>query len=309
MRTATDVIRRGFDSAVANWPLLLIRIAESIVFAIIAVGAVIAILVPLFVSIGLTASTIGSIDDPSEILTTLLPKYWIVLVYVIVAVTLLLIVFVAMHAFVQGGVARVFSDAERAAGPAAVDRSRLRSFSIDRWLAGGRELWWTLFLIYNIAWGLAGLVMLVPPVAVLAMILLLRESPAAVAIGCIGLAICGFVILIVAVATSLWTQKAIAVAALRSAGAAEALSGAWREAFADFMRHFAVAFVMLVVMIGGSGAISSFSLVFAIPDSAAATLALTPVRLVLSLVNSIFSAAVGNWFLASFVALTAEARK
>ena len=41
-RSATEVLRRGFDSTLANWPLILIRIAEGIVF----VGIVIAFGLP-----------------------------------------------------------------------------------------------------------------------------------------------------------------------------------------------------------------------------------------------------------------------
>ena len=52
-RTIFDTLRRGVDNTIANWALIVIRVVEVIVFALIAVGAALAVLIPLFVSIGL----------------------------------------------------------------------------------------------------------------------------------------------------------------------------------------------------------------------------------------------------------------
>lgn len=308
-RTAADIIRRGFDSAVVNWPALLIRIAESVVFVIIAVAAVFALIVPLFVSIGLSHLDLANAEDAASALVRLLVEHWMILVYVALLATAVLIVFIAVHSFVQAGLAHIFGDAERAAGALPVSRIRLRAFNIDRWLEGGWRSWWPVFLIYNIAWTFAGLVMLVPLIVVVALMLLARQSGAAVAVGCLGLVASFFVIMIVAVLTGIWTQKAIVLSVLRRLGAIDSLGDAWRDALGDFGRHFAVAFVMLVIVIGGTSVISTFSLAFSVPASHPfVMLAFSPIRILLSFVSSAFSAAVANWFLASFVALSAEER-
>ena len=60
--------------------------------------------------------------------------------------------------------------------------------------------------------------------------------------------------------------------------------------------------------IGGAGVLSIISVAFAMPGGAApvAAFVFLPVRLVISLVSSVFSAAVSNWFIASFAALKEE---
>src|SRR6058998_2076105 len=42
LRNTTDVLRRGLDSTLANWQLIAIRIAASILFVIIIVASIVA---------------------------------------------------------------------------------------------------------------------------------------------------------------------------------------------------------------------------------------------------------------------------
>ena len=150
--SATDVIRRGFDNTLANWPLLLIRIGEGIVMMILVVGAVLAIIIPVIVSLGLNATAFENPADVAEMLLGTLIDRWMVIVYVIAVVTLVLAVLVALHSFVEAGSARVYIDGERIAGPAALGpRERFKVFSADRWLEGGKRDWWSVFWIYNFA--------------------------------------------------------------------------------------------------------------------------------------------------------------
>jgi hypothetical protein len=154
-RGTFDVLRRGVDNTVANWPLILIRIAEMVILGMLAIAMLFIALVPILVSFGIELSKISSIDDIEQAAFALMEQ-WILLAWVFVAIFVLLVIFAAMHSLVEAGSARVYVDAEHAAGPALEGpRSRYRVFTIDRWMAGAREGWWTVFWIYNFAWGAA----------------------------------------------------------------------------------------------------------------------------------------------------------
>jgi hypothetical protein len=304
--TVSDVLRRGIDSVLANWPLLLMRIAESIVVAALAIAAALAVIVPILVSIGLSKfEDFQHIDDPADLVRNIFLNHWLVLVYVLIGITALLFVFLALHAFVEGGAAEILVSAERQAGDEPVnERRRLEAFSMDRWLRGGARMWWPIFWIYNATWGLGGLIMLVPLVLIAALMLLSRGNPAAIAIGCFGLLATFFIVMIVGIVVGLWTEKAIVVLAARNDGTASALSDGWRELRADLGRHFGAAFVIIVIAIGAAGVMVMFSAALGFTRSAGAQILFLPVRLGISLVNTFVSAAIGNWLLASFAALT-----
>jgi hypothetical protein len=304
--TVTDVLRRGIDSVLANWQLLLMRIAESIVIAGLGVAAALAIIVPIFVSLGLSKfEDFQHVDDPYDLLRTILANHWLILLYILIGVTVLLLVFLLLHAFVEGGAAEILVSAERQAGDEPVnERRRLEAFSMDRWLRGGARMWWPIFWIYNATWGLGGLIMLVPLVIIAAVMLLSRGNPAALAIGCLGLIATFFIVMIVAVVVGLWTQKAIVVLAARNDGASSALSEGWRELRSDLGRHFGTAFVIIAISIGAVGTMVMFSAMLGFTRSAGAQILFLPVRLGISLVNTFISAAIANWLLASFAALT-----
>ena len=172
---------------------------------------------------------------------------------------------------------------------------------------------WPLFWIYNIAYGVAALIICVPMMLIALAILavFLKEAPPAVAIvtGCIGVPIIIFLALATTIIAALWSQKAIVVCVEQRRGANDSLREGWREARADFARHFAVVFILFVIAVGGSGAINMVSLMFSGPPihhgvSAMIALALLPARIAIGIVNSFFSSAVALWSLASFAALS-----
>ncbi|MGZ7041089.1 MAG: hypothetical protein ACXVH7_04780 [Thermoanaerobaculia bacterium] len=303
--SVTDVLRRGLDSVLANWQLLLMRLAESILFAGIAVASVIAIIIPVVVSAGLSKFDFSNVDDPEELARSILFDHWLIITYVLAGICAILIVFIALHSFVQGGAAEVFVTAERQAGDETVPRKQLEAFTMDRWLRGGARTWWSIFWIYNAAWTVAALIMLAPIVAIGALVILTRGNPAGIIIGCLCLVLTLFVVLIVGVAASIWTQKAIVVVVSGAAGAATALGEGWRQARRDFSRHFAVTFVIFVIAIGSAGLLAMISVGSGMGGrSAGAQFLFLPIRLGVSFVNSFLSAIIGNWLLASFAALS-----
>lgn len=292
--SATDILRRGFALTVANWPLIALRIVESLLMVGLAIAAVVAIIVPIAVSAGL-----GNFSDVPGFVEGLL-EHWIVIVYALGVVAVLLLVVVAMHSFIDGATARVLVDSERAAA--------LPAFDMQRWLSGGAASWWPIFWIYNAIWSIAGIVLLVPLCATLAGMFVVTANGPRIAIGCLGLLLTVVVLLPVGVIAGVWTQKSIAVCLARSASGTDSMRIARQEIRADLGRHVLVAFIVMVVSFGGAGAISTlgFPASMANHGQPLSFGFFAPLQIALSVAQSIFSAAVGTWFLASFVALTEE---
>lgn len=302
-RPVGDVIRRGFDNTVANWMVIVIRIGETFLFGMIAIASLIAIVVPMLVSAGVWGLDLKDAQNAIEAVTNLLTLHWIIIIWVLVVATVLLLVFALVHSFVVAGAARIFIDGDSTGRQGS--RASFAAFTMERWLEGGRAGWLRVFWIYNLAYGAASLVILVPALALLVAIVVLHGSPAILIAGCLGLVMIVFVSVIAALVASIWCQKAIVVCLARSTGANDALRIAWHEARADPARHFAVALIMLVLGIGGVGVIGMLSLMITLPGATvpAAALIFMPMRLIISFVQSAFSSAVGNWTLASFAAL------
>jgi len=289
-RNAADVLRRGFEITVANWPLLLIRITEHILFVILAIASVVAIVVPIAVSAGLGHFEIDP-DNPNGaagIIAQALIDHWPLFLFVLVVITVVLIVFVAIHAFVQAGSAEVYVAGE---------------FTADRFMAGGKRGWLPVFWIYNIAWLYAGVVLLVPVLPIPFIIYLIGESMASIVVGCLLLLVWGFFAVLVGLATVLWTMKAVVIAMTRNLPARESLTEAKRLIRLEPGAHFAVAFIMMVIWFGGSALIGMFSGFASIGHATPFAVLTAPLHLLLSLLNAVFSAGVESWFLASFISM------
>jgi hypothetical protein len=301
-QSVTDVLRHGLDSTLANWQLIAIRIAENILFIMIVVAAVIAAVVPIAVAAGISNFDVKASANPGEAIAAMIVEHWMLIFYILAIATVILVLLIAIHSFVEAGNARVFIDAERVAAR--------RAFSIDRWMQGGRASWWAVFWIYNIAWGVGGLVMIVPLLATLAGMLAVSDAGPRVVIGCLGLFIFVLVTIPLAIIIAIWTQKAITIAVGRAAAANTALRAGWAAIRTDFGRHFAVAFIVFVIAFGGAMAISMLtapmSLVSGATRAPFVNIAFAPAQILSSILQSVFSAAVGLWFLATYVGLTEE---
>lgn len=309
-RTVTEVLRRGFENTIANWPLLLIRLAENILFIIMIVVAAIAVVVPIAVSLGVSKFDPSDAQSAADLMASILIEQWPALLYVFVVIVAVLTVFVAVHSFVESGSARVYVDAEAMGSRVSVpSRRELRAFTMDRWMAGGRQGWWRVFWIYNIAWSVASLIILVPVIILLGVMILMRENPGGMAaIGCAGGAVSLLFVILVATVTNIWCQKAIIICVARAWTAMTSLGAAWREFAADAGRHIAVALILFLLTIVGTFFFMSISAFSNIDSSATFQLVTMPLQLASSLLSSIFSLAMTGWFLACFAALTTEMR-
>jgi hypothetical protein len=310
LRNTTDVLRRAFDSTLANWPLIAIRIAENFVLALLFIGSIIAAVVPVGIAAAFSNFDLKNSEEPAQAIATLIVDHWPFIAYVLLVVTIVLILLVAIHSFVEAGCARVFVDAERNATDAVRTRESFSTFNMDRWLRGGRASWWTVFWIYNIVWGLGGLVLLIPLMMTIAALFMVSEAGGRVAVACGGLFLTFLVVIPVAIVMAVLNQKAITVAVARAAAARDAVRAGWTEIKRDFSRHFAVAFIAFVIALGGSMVIGSFTAPFSIirniGHSPFSSIAFAPAQIVSSIAQSVFSAAVGLWFMAAYVALTEE---
>jgi hypothetical protein len=310
-RGVFDSLRRGLDNAVANWHLVVLRFVEAFFIAAITVAAALAILVPILVSIGIRVTNISTPEEIESAMLLLLDK-WVLLLWVFLGLCVLVMIYVAVHSFIEAGCARVAVDAERVAGPSAEGaRSRFRVFSMQRFLAGARDGWWPVFWIYNLAWSVAGLILLIPLLPTIVVMLLARETPAvAIGTGCIGLVATFLLLIVVGVVTSMWTTRAIANWALDRTSASLALSTAWAAIKADLSRHLLIALAMIVIAMAGSSFFASFSFLASFGDSlhrsAVFTVITIPLRLVGTILNWTFTAFVTSWYLAAYAAIAVE---
>ncbi|HEV7919714.1 MAG TPA: hypothetical protein VGR02_02870 [Thermoanaerobaculia bacterium] len=308
-RSVTEVIRRGFESMLANWPVILLRLGEMLLLAAVTIALIIAILVPVLVSAGLSKIAWDDIDSAQEAVLAFLTANALLIIWILIAISIALLVFVAVHSFVEAGAAQVFLDADRRAGAAAEGpRSRFAAFSMERWMLGGRRGWWTAFWIYNLVWTIAGLILLIPLVLVLGIMLILGDAMASVILGCFVLVVVLFMAVVIAIITNLVAVKAILDSLAYSLNARDALRMAWREVKTDLGRHVAVVAVLMLVAFAVAGVFGSASLGFSFSRSLSWTLLFAPMRILLQLANSAVSAAIANWMLGSFAALVTERR-
>lgn len=308
-RSLPDVLRRGLDSTIANWPVIALRIAESVVLIGLVIVSIIVAIVPAIVAAGLSKDDIVNSSDPAGAMVGWLIGHLMLFVWMFALGFIVLGVLLAVHAFVEGGITQIYVDAERnAARLPAPGREAFRAFSVDRWLAGGAASWWRIFWMHNWAWSVGLLFVLVPLMLTIAGLVLVSDTTGRVVIGCVGLALAIIVLIPVAIVTSIWCAKAITICVARSLPARESLRLAWRAVRDDLGRHLAVAVIAFVVSMALNSAVSAFSIPMTITQHQLPSMALifTPVRIASGVIQSIVSAAVGSWLMACFVSMTEE---
>jgi hypothetical protein len=310
-RSVVDVLQRGLENTVANWPVIAVRFAGRVVLGVISVAVLIAIIVPIVVAIGLHVPDIHSLEDVLDVLTTLV-QGWALILWIAVALSVLLLLLVALQSFIEAGCARIAVDGDRAAErKGRAPGPRFRVFSMSLWLQGATEGWLAVFWIYNLAWGFTVLFLFIPLLPTMAAMLLFRSSETAVfAIGITGLILTVLSLVVIAIVTSVWTNRAIAGWAAHRESARAALRTAWRALKRDFARHVLVALAVFVVAGTGSSILAGFGSFSLIGQSMSQTALINfvtmPVRLAGWLLSSAFSAAIAAWFLSAYAALAVE---
>jgi hypothetical protein len=317
-RGVFDILRRAADNTLANWPLLLIRVGEMLFFGVLLIVAVVATLLNVLLTVGVALSRLTSIEGVQDAAATLVPwllEQWILAVWFVVGLLVLAEIFTAVHSFVEAGSARVYADAERAAGPATQGpRSRFRSFTTQRWVGGGKEGWWSVFWIYHLAWSLAAAILLIPLsiTLVLELLFIQRDNqPLAIGIAVVGLVLTALLFIPIAVVVGMWVNRAIANTAVRRLSAREALGNAWRALRFDVARHVLVMLAILVVGLAGSAFFSTFSAFGAIGhvltrQTATFNMVTFPLRMIGSLLSTALSACIAAWYLAAYSGIAVE---
>lgn len=308
-RSVTDVLRRGLDTTIANWPVILLRIGESLLFAGIVIISIIAAVVPAVVAAGLSKDDIINSSDPGGAVIEWLIGHLMLLVWIFALGFLMLGVLIAIHAFVEGGSTQIYVDGERAVAKRATQvRGDFRVFTVDRWLAGGAASWWRIFWVYNLAWSVSLVFVLVPLVLTIIAMLAISDTVGRVVVGCSGLALSVLILIPVGIVTSIWCKKAITICVARATSANESLRLGWREFRKDLGRHLAIALIMFVLSLALNSLVSGFSIPMTFTEHRIPTAALmfAPIRLIAGVVQGMIGAAIGSCFLACFVSMTEE---
>jgi hypothetical protein len=314
-RSITDVLRRSLISTVANWPVIVARVIETILAFGIMVAALFAIIVPMVVSAGLTNWSIPEAKNPWEAVVAILAEHAGLFTYVFVTILIVVGLALAIHSFVMAGSTRIMVDAElRAPDTPDARREQFAVFTVERWMDGARAAWARVFWIYNGTWGVCGLIFLIPLIVIVILtILAAMTSNAGVVVGmtCLSIALMILLGVPLALVCAVWTQKAIVVCVARDIGAREALRSGWRESKADFLRHFVVLLLILLVSFGVASVLSAFTpftLGFGSRDANLWTLFTGPAYLVLNCAQSAVTSGIGCWLIAAFAAMTEERR-
>jgi len=309
-RNLTDVLRRGILSTLANWPVILTRVAETLVLFGAVVLAAIGIVVPLLVSAGMGNWTLPSGKNPSDVVLRILADHAELFAYLFLFICAAGLVMVAIHAFVSAGSTRIYVDAERAA-PDVADprREQFAAFTLERWLDGARAAWLRLFWIYNATWGLYGLILIVPTLIfglLMAAAFTAQSTAGIVAATCFGVVLIVGVAVVFAFVVGMWTQKAAVICVARDVPVREALRGGWAEVRGDFLRHFIIYFLITVITGGVSAMTSGLMSPFSIGLRANNFWALFtgPVQLASFAVQSAIGNAVALWLIACYAAMT-----
>lgn len=298
------MIRRGFDNMVANWPLLLIRLGESLVVMLVVFGTIFAAIVPVVVTI-FRGSRVDfeHPDDVAQLVVHLITEHAMLIAYLVVLATLLLTLILAIRSFVEAGSARILFDGEAA----MATRGSFAAFDMQRWFDGGKAAWWPVFLIYNIV-GCIAILAAVVPLAIAGALFAIGGTETAL-VGCVVVPLMMIAILVITVVVALWNQKSIVVCVQRGLGAMASVRAGWHALMEDFSRHLGAGVLIVVITFGATLLLSVMSIVSGFGRHADVAMMFAPMQLVGSFAQSAVSAAASTWFIACFVALTVDNRR
>lgn len=308
MRPIGEILHRGFDNTIANWPLILVSIAGQVAMVTTALLLLVLAIIPA-VLMGIAVDWGSVTSDPEAFFENLILAHPFFVIYVLLAIGIILIPVMMLWAFLEGGKFGIYLDGERA-GVGAPRRRSMRVFEPGRWLAWGRATWWRAFWVYNIVWALVFLVLLLFMLVIGALVFAIAmaggeaAAPGGVLIGCFGLLVLIPLILLAAFISNMVTQLAMSLLVRDGGGAIEKLKAAMGFIRAWPGTVIGVTLVTIVVSIAMGGIFSVFGLVFRVGEemNEAFMIAIIPLQLFFALLQAAISAALQCWVSATFVA-------
>ncbi len=303
-----DSLRRGFRALLSLWPLLLVRLVETITIIVVMLGGVALAMIP--VGLSFDFGDVETWTDEPEVLAESLAE-WLVsnvgtFVFFLIVLTVLVGIAVLIHSYFEAGVAALYLDHIRAGASIPVSEAWAR-FSLDAFVKAALSRGWSVFLVYNIVWGVAGAVILIPAGLLLAVILLFRESAAAIAFTCLGLAVVLFVSIISSIVATVWAQIALTIAAGDRLGPIESSGLAGEMIRARLGVTILTAICVFAVIFGISTVTSTFNLALSVlAEVPGAEMVAFMFQVVLFLVNTVVSTVLGLWSGAVWAAFVAS---
>lgn len=295
---AIDNLKLGFRIATANWPLILIAIAESIATIVFIALAILLAAFPIVIGFFRGEDVIP--EEPAALGQWILEHPFMVL-GTLLAVMVAAIAAIALHSFVQAGRIAVYEKSRQQNGAAV--------FTPELWIEEGRGGWFRLFLIYHAIYGVYSLIFLIPIVTV-AGIFLTQGSPAAFVIGCVGMSVFVLSAIVLGVAAFLWSTMSTMVAVVHRSGPVEAMSDGWRDVRRSLGPLLGVAIIIIVLSIALSSFFSIFSVVLELMSfSDSIRLVLVPFQIGISVIQSAISVVFSCWLIAAMIPYAGRTRR
>jgi hypothetical protein len=292
MLSPLDLSLRSLKTAAANWQLVVIRMMESVVFVFLMLIALLATIIPVAIKAGLGKLKISDTENYVQALSQFLVEQLPVILWTFAVLILVALLMMVIHSLIVAGSARVYLDAERAPGDA------FEVFRGDSFWAAARRGFWRVFWIYNLAWSLALLFVLIPVMFALILLLVMQGTMAAVVLALVIVG-CSMALMIpIGIITSVWVGRAIIDGERSQLTARESLRVARRNIRVDLAAHVVVMLVVFVVSV-----FAIFFIAGCVNAFASAGDAFWPMQWIGSLAQTIAGSLAGAWMLAAFAAL------
>jgi hypothetical protein len=271
--------------------------AETVIFLVILFLALLATIIPVAVQAGLTHLKLTDTEASVNTLAQFLAEHLTLTLWTLGVLFVVSGILLAIHCLVVAGSLRTYLEAERAAVAGPIDR--FYAFRLDAFWEAATDGFWRVFWIYNLAWGLAGVIATLPLMLGLMVMVLLTNPGASMMLGFFCFA--GTVLLFIPVGfvTTIWVNRALVEGARQDLGARAALAAARVAIRADLATHAIVTFLVIVISIGGAAFVGNAAGVFSGADNI-----LAPLRFIAWLAQTFASALGSAWMLTAFAAIS-----
>ena len=216
-----DCLRRGLRSLRANWELIPVFMAQSLLTTGLMLAGFFVLLAALGVSVVAWVRGLGP-DWPQQLAEDFVavleagPPALLPLVLPLIAAMLVWTLAFGLYCYLQGGVVGVLAEGEMVAGAGLPDWRSFRRFSVAGFDLQGRRLFWRYFW-FNHLLGVVAMVWMTLVLALVALAVRLAAGPnvsVGVAVGCVGLVPLGLLL----IAVALWSMLATVEVARPGAG-------------------------------------------------------------------------------------------